>query len=61
MIDELAGAAFLVLAWSPLAVLTAVGGRRRGSGWLVASVCGVCFPVTWVHWYVVDERASRHA
>jgi ABC-type polysaccharide/polyol phosphate export permease len=37
-------------------VTTAVGARRRGLGTAAAVVVGIFFPVTWVVWYVRDER-----
>ena len=36
--------------------LTAIGERRRGHGLLVALTAGLFFPLTWVAWYVRDER-----
>ncbi|HXH80722.1 hypothetical protein [Nocardioides sp.] len=42
-----------------LAALTATGERRRGHGLGVALVAGIFFPITWVAWYVRDERPYR--
>jgi hypothetical protein len=39
-----------------LGALTASGSRRRGAGRLTCVVGGLCFPVTWVVWYVRDTR-----
>ena len=39
-----------------IAVLTAVGSRRRGSSVPVAALSGVFFPIVWVAWYVRDVR-----
>jgi len=44
-----------------LVVLTGVGARRRGHAALPAMVAGVFFPVTWVVWYLRDERPYRQA
>lgn len=49
----------VVLVASPLlllAVLTAIGERRRGAPLPIVVVAGIFFPVTWVTWYVRDER-----
>ena len=46
----------IVLAF---ATLTAVGSRRRGAHISLAILAGVCFPVTWVIWYVRDQRPFR--
>lgn len=43
----------LVLVLDPL---TAVGARRRDAGMAVTVLAGVCFPVTWVLWYVRDQH-----
>jgi hypothetical protein len=53
----LVSSATLVLA--ALIVGTAVGSHRRGRGTLTSFVSGLVFPVTWVAWYVVDERPNR--
>jgi multisubunit Na+/H+ antiporter MnhB subunit len=49
------GISVLALMLLALGCLTAAGERRRGSGTALAVVAGLCFPVTWVRWYVVDE------
>lgn len=36
--------------------LTATGERRRGHGVLVMLAAGIFFPVTWVVWYLRDDR-----
>ena len=36
--------------------VTALGARRRGAGPGLAVLAGLCFPVTWVVWYVRDEH-----
>ena len=38
-----------------LAVLTTIGGHRRGERWIVAVPRGLIFPLTWIAWYVEDE------
>ena len=48
----------LAPAWLTMGWLTALGARRRGQRWCFAWLSGVFFPVTWVYWYVVDERAA---
>jgi len=59
----LVAVAALVLLGGVLAlvVLTGVGARRRGQTALPASLAGVFFPVTWVVWYLRDERPYRQA
>jgi hypothetical protein len=42
-----------------LAGLTAMGARRRGAGIPISAVAGVCFPFTWVVWYLRDEHPYR--
>jgi len=37
-------------------VLTALGQHRRGGRLPLAVLAGVLFPVTWVVWYVRDQR-----
>ena len=39
--------------------LTAAGSRRRGTGISLAVVAGLCFPITWVVWYLRDQRPYR--
>jgi hypothetical protein len=39
--------------------LTATGGHRRGQGVAGALAAGLFFPITWVVWYVRDERPWR--
>ena len=48
-----------LVAWTPLAVLTGQGMRRRGGRWLTTVAAGVCFATAWLAWYVVDERPYR--
>ena len=43
----------------PLVVLTALGAHRRGVAVPSAVLAGLCFPVTWVAWYVRDEHPYR--
>lgn len=38
-----------------LAVLTAVGARRRGNRAVVVVLASVFFPITWVVWYARDD------
>jgi hypothetical protein len=44
--------------WLAVGSLTALGARRRGQGWRFAWLSGLFFPLSWVIWYVVDERAA---
>jgi len=46
------------LAWLAAGLLTAWGARRRGQHWRFAWLSGLFFPVSWVIWYLVDERAA---
>ena len=36
-------------------VLTAIGAHRRGGHTATAVASGLCFPLTWVVWYLRDE------
>jgi hypothetical protein len=51
--------ALVLAAVLPLAVLTAVGARRRGRSIPLAVLAGIGFPVAWAAWYLVDERPYR--
>jgi hypothetical protein len=52
-----AAVAFAVLMpWLALSALTAAGARRRKQRWPYAFVTGLLFPLTWVAWYLADER-----
>lgn len=55
-VGRLAAAAAAV--WLAIGSLTASGGRRRGQRWRFAWLSGLFFPLTWVIWYVIDERAA---
>jgi hypothetical protein len=44
--------------WLALGVLTAIGGRRRSQRWRFVWLSGLFFPLTWMLWYVVDDRAA---
>lgn len=46
----------LVASVLVLMVLTGLGQTRRGASALTAVVAGVAFPVTWMIWYLRDER-----
>jgi hypothetical protein len=46
------------VAWLAIASLTAFGARRRGQRWRSAWLSGLFFPLTWIIWYEVDERAA---
>jgi hypothetical protein len=46
------------VAWLAVGSLTARGARRRGQRWRFAWLSGLLFPVSWVTWYMVDERAA---
>jgi hypothetical protein len=48
----LSAAAWLAIGW-----LTALGARRRGQRWRFAWLTGLIFPLSWMIWYLVDERA----
>lgn len=50
----LAAVAFVVA----LAILTAIGERRRGGRLAVVLLAGVFFPVAWIAWY---RRDAMHA
>jgi hypothetical protein len=45
-------------AWLAAGSLTAWGARRRGQRWRLALLSGLFFPVSWVTWYMIDERAA---
>jgi hypothetical protein len=45
-------------AWLASGSLTARGARRRGQRWRFAWLTGLFFPVSWVIWYMIDERAA---
>ena len=55
------GIAVLGLTVLAVAALTAAGERRRGGRIPLAVLAGVCFPVTWVVWYVRDQRPFQRA
>jgi hypothetical protein len=44
--------------WLAVGSLAAWGARRRGKGWRFAGLSGLFFPLSWVIWYMVDERAA---
>jgi hypothetical protein len=46
------------VAWLAIGSLTAWGARRRGQRWRIAWLSGLFFPVSWVIWYMIDERAA---
>lgn len=45
-------------AWLAVGSLTARGARHRDQRWRFAWLSGLFFPVSWVIWYMVDERAA---
>jgi hypothetical protein len=45
-------------AWLTVGSLTVRGARRRGQRWRFAWLSGLLFPLSWVIWYVLDERAA---
>lgn len=49
--------------WTGLVGLTVIGASRRGHTRTMAVIQGLFFPLTWVTWYVHDERPfhRRHA
>ena len=51
----------LIVVVLALPTLTALGARRRGCTLPGAVLAGLCFPLTWVVWYVHDSRPVRHA
>jgi hypothetical protein len=46
------------LAWLAVGSFTAGGARRRGQHWRFAWMSGLFFPLSWVIWYLADERAA---
>ena len=46
----------LLVVGAPLAVLTAIGARRRGNRTALALLAGLAYPITWAIWYVRDEH-----
>jgi hypothetical protein len=44
--------------WLAVGSLAAGGARRRGQRWRLAWLSGLFFPVSWVIWYIADERAA---
>jgi hypothetical protein len=46
------------VAWLVLGLLTAHGARYRGLRWRFVWLSGLFFPVTWLIWYTVDQRAA---
>lgn len=40
----------------PLTVATGLGARTRGMSGLSAILAGLCFPVAWAAWYLLDEH-----
>jgi hypothetical protein len=48
----------LAVVWLAIGTLTLFGARRRGQRWRIAWLSGLFFPLTWVVWYIVDERAA---
>ena len=47
--------AVLLVGWLALSGLTFTGARGRGQRLPGALLAGLCFPVTWLVWYVLDE------
>jgi hypothetical protein len=45
-------------AWLAVGSLTAWGARRRDQRWRFALLSGLFFLVSWVIWYMLDERAA---
>ena len=56
-----AGVAVLGVIVLAVVTLTAIGSRHRGAGIPLATLAGLCFPVTWVVWYVRDQHPYRRA
>ncbi|QBJ95782.1 hypothetical protein ERC79_07255 [Rhodococcus sp. ABRD24] len=55
----LLGVGIAVVTWLPFAGLTSLGARRRGQVRTLAVLSGALFPVTWVVWYLRDERRAE--
>jgi hypothetical protein len=49
----------LALPWLALGSLTVIGARRRGQRWRTVWLSGLLFPLTWVVWYLVDQRPAE--
>ena len=54
-------AAGLAIVWLLLGLLTAAGARRRRQRWPRALLSGLLFPLTWVAWYLIDQRSAGRA
>lgn len=52
--------ALVIMSAVPLGlmVLTAVGAHRRGDELVLAVLSGLVFPLTWIAWYVTDNRRA---
>jgi uncharacterized membrane protein YccC len=46
----------VVLVLTAVIAATALGAHRRGRSNVVAVICGLVFPFTWLAWYLIDER-----
>lgn len=53
------GVAGLAVIGLALGGLTATGARRRGAGYPLAALAGLCFPISWTVWYVRDQHPDR--
>jgi len=56
VVASLAVIGFVVLA---VMTLTAVGSWQRGNGFLLATLAGFCFPITWTVWFLRDEHPHQ--
>ena len=48
----------VAVVWLAVGSLTARGAQRRGQHRCLVWLSGLLFPVSWVIWYLVDERAA---
>ncbi|MGO4200691.1 hypothetical protein AB4Z09_02825 [Rhodococcus sp. TAF43] len=56
VVGVVAAAGVVVVVWLVFAGLTSTGAHRRGQRPIPAAGSGLFFPVTWVVWYIRDER-----
>ena len=65
MVMVMVGIVVLGAVLLSLPVLTGLGEHRRGANAPAVLVAGLFFPITWLVWYLKDEkpfrRPSRHA
>ena len=56
MFNFVLSAVVVAMLLGPFAAMTAHGAQQRGHGAWVVTLAGLFFPVTWVVWYLSDER-----